>query len=227
MGVERRSTIAAGVDGSPESMVAARWAAREAQRRRLTLEMLLGINEPLENQSGDVFPAPVIEAVRTDSRRRLDRAAQVIRDEYPDLDVQTSLEYIDPRRALVTRSRHASMTVVGTRGHGRLPEILVGSVALYVAAHAHSPVAVVPPVADISATGPSGPVLVGVDGHPNCGAGFHQSAGDDPCGRPGHRRATGGRRLTPTGGRTTTIRTHWQSPSMFPTRGGRHESSRG
>jgi nucleotide-binding universal stress UspA family protein len=169
MGVERRSTMAVGVDGSPESMVAARWAAREALLRRLTLEMVLGINEPLENHSGYVFPAPVIEAVRTDSRKRLDNAAKVIRDEFPDLDVQTSLEYVDPRRALVTRSRHASMTVVGTRGHGRLPEVLVGSVALYVAAHAHSPVAVVPPVADLSAT-PSGPVLVGVNGHPDCGA---------------------------------------------------------
>jgi len=170
MGVERRSTVTVGVDGSAESMVAARWAATEAQRRGLAVEILLGINEPLENHSGYVFPAPVIEAVRADSRRRLDGAAEVIRDEYPDLEVQTSLEYIDPRRALVNRSRHTSMTVVGSRGHGRLPEVLVGSVALYVAAHAHSPVAVVPPVADLSAHASAGPVLVGVSGHPDCGA---------------------------------------------------------
>ena len=166
MGVERQAMITVGVDGSPESMVAAKWAAQEALRRRLSLEMLLGINEPLENHSGYVFPAPVIEAVRTVGRGRLHGAAEVIRDEYPDLDVQTSLEYIDPRRALVTRSRHASMTVVGTRGHGRLPEVLIGSVALYVAAHAHSPVAVIPPTAAVSATEPNGPVVVGVDGHP-------------------------------------------------------------
>ena len=170
MGVERQTGITAGVDGSPESMVAARWAAQEAQRRRRSLDLLLGINEPLENHSGYVFPAPVIEAVRTASRERLDGAAKVIRDEYPDLEVQTALEYIDPRRALVTRSRQASIIVVGTRGHGRLPEVLVGSVALYVAAHAHSPVAVVPPSVDVSAAAPSGPVLVGVNGHPDSGA---------------------------------------------------------
>jgi len=43
-------------------------------------------------------------------------------------------------------------------------------VALYVAAHAASPVAVVPPSADVTKTAPTGPVLVGVDGHPDSSA---------------------------------------------------------
>lgn len=167
MGIERQATITVGVDGSSESTVAAQWAAQEAGRRRMALEVVLAINEPLENHSGYVFPAPVIESVRTVNRERLAATAAVIRRDHPDLDVQTALEFVDPRRALVARSRHASMTVVGTRGHGRLPEVLVGSVALYVAAHAHGPVAVVPPAADLSAGGPGGPVLVGVDGHPD------------------------------------------------------------
>ncbi|MFN8199358.1 MAG: universal stress protein [Nakamurella multipartita] len=167
MGIERQATITVGVDGSPESMVAATWAAQEAARRRMTLELLLSINEPLENHSGYVFPAPVIEAVRSANRERLADVAAVVRREHPDIQVRTSLDFVDPRRALVTRSRHTSMTVVGTRGHGRLPEVLVGSVALYVAAHAHSPVAVVPPAADLTAAGPGGPVVVAVDGRPD------------------------------------------------------------
>ena len=59
------------------------------------------------------------------------------------------------------------MTAVGTRGHGRLLEVLVGSVALHVAAHAHSPVAVIPPTAHVGPTEPTGPILLGIDGHPN------------------------------------------------------------
>ena len=162
----RRATITVGVDGSPESMVAATWAAQEAERRHLSLLMILAINEPIDDHSDYVFPPPVLDAARTVSRERLDRAAAAIRDQHPTLVVQTALEFVDPRRALVSGSRDVVMTVVGTRGHGRLPEVLVGSVALHVAAHAHSPVAVIPPTAHVSLTEPSGPILVGVDGHP-------------------------------------------------------------
>ncbi len=163
----RRATILVGVDGSPESLVAAKWAAVEAERRHLSLLMILAINEPLDGSSDYVFPPPLIDAVRTVSRDRLGRAAAVIRDQHPALDVQTSLEFVDPRRFLVAGSSDVQMTIVGTRGRGQLPEVLVGSVALYVAAHAHSPVAVIPPSTDVSVTGPSGPILVGIDGHPD------------------------------------------------------------
>lgn len=166
MNDSRRDAIVAGVDGSPESLVAARWAAREAEVRRLPLLMVLAINEPVAGHSDFVFPPSLIEAIRSINEQRLAGVAAAIREEFPDLTVQTALERMDPRQALVAGSRHSALTVVGTRGRGQLPEVLVGSVALYVAAHAHSPVAVVPPSADVT-TGAVGPILVGVDGRPN------------------------------------------------------------
>ena len=126
--------------------------------------MVLAISEPLNHHSDYVFPQPIIDAVRDVSGKRLDALAVGIRSEFPGLQVQTSLQFIDPWRALVTESRASQMTVVGTRGHGQLAEVLVGSVALYVAAHACSPVAVVPPTAEVTGTGP---VLVGVDERPD------------------------------------------------------------
>jgi nucleotide-binding universal stress UspA family protein len=79
---------------------------------------------------------------------------------HPDLEVGVLQTHSDPRRALVDASDGAALTVVGSRGSGRAREVLLGSVALYVAAHGRSPVAVVPYDRDER----QGPVLVGVDG---------------------------------------------------------------
>jgi len=165
--VVERLSITVGVDGSVESLTAAHWAAGEAELRHLSLRIVLAINEPVPGHSDYVFPPPVIAANRTVNRARLDRAASSVLDSHPDLDVRTSLECADPGRALVTASTDTALTVVGTRGRGRLAEVLVGSVALHVAAHAHGPVAVVPPVIDPSADGGDRPILVGVDAGPS------------------------------------------------------------
>src|SRR6478736_79034 len=109
--------VAVGVDGSAESMIAARWAA-----------------------------------------------ASELRDRFPELEMRAAAVHDDPRRAVVDVAEHAALTVVGSRGRGRIPELLLGSVALYVAAHARSPVAVVPPTTDVSAESALGPILLGVDG---------------------------------------------------------------
>jgi len=90
----------------------------------------------------------------------LDRVAAEVTERYPDLPVQKILTESDARLALVKQSAQARLTVVGSRGKGRLAEVLLGSVAFHVAAHGHSPVAVVPEAAHRT----DGPILVGVDG---------------------------------------------------------------
>lgn len=61
---------------------------------------------------------------------------------------------------LIEASRHASLVVLGARGHGRLGGILLGSVSQHVTRHAHCPVVVV--------RGQRSPrsdrIVVGVDG---------------------------------------------------------------
>ena len=89
-----------------------------------------------------------------------------MRKAHPDVGVTTVFEREDPRNALVAASRNAELTVVGTHGRSQLQGVLVGSVASYVAAHAASPVTVVP----VSREQRDGPVLVGVDGSASCGA---------------------------------------------------------
>jgi len=48
-----------------------------------------------------------------------------------------------PGRVLSELSEDASLVVVGTRGHGELVGMFVGSVGLHLLTHAHCPVVVV------------------------------------------------------------------------------------
>jgi nucleotide-binding universal stress UspA family protein len=157
--------VAVGVDGSAESMVAARWAAQEATRRHLSLTLINGFIEPLSGYHPGYPPAPgVVEAMHTVSRDVLGAAVSELRNRFPALESRTASVHADPRRAIVDAAARAALTVVGSRGRGRIPELILGSVALYVASHARSPVAVVPPTADLSPAPPVGPILLAVDG---------------------------------------------------------------
>jgi len=162
MNVTRHPVVVVGVDGSTESLVAAQWAAREAEHRHLTLLLLHAFNVvPVVGVPTYGIQPDMSEWMRAAGRDILDRAADEIRESFPDLEVGVELVSADPRPALVRASEDASLTVVGTRGGGRIPEVVLGSVALHVAAHGRSPVAVISPAAPAPSTGP---ILLGVDG---------------------------------------------------------------
>jgi nucleotide-binding universal stress UspA family protein len=163
MSIYRRPVILVGVDGSPQSLAAARWAATEAVRRRRSLELLHSTYLPIIGDPESGYPANFTEYVDDQGHRLLERAVREITAVHPDLDVSVVLTRSDPRRALVDASEDVALTVVGSLGNGRVREVLLGSVALYVTAHGQSPVAVVPYDMDPR----QGPVLVGVDGRPN------------------------------------------------------------
>ena len=76
--------------------------------------------------------------------------------------MMVTAEMVDGHAAavLVERSRRAQLLVVGHRGEGGFTELLVGSVAIHTAAHAHCPVVVVRGTRGAA----DAPVIVGVDG---------------------------------------------------------------
>lgn len=163
-----RDRVVVGVDGSPESLAAARWAAEAAQVRRLAVELLHAYTIPAAGTLGYTVPVALTDGVRDFGEEVLATAEGQVRAEYPGLTVTVRMVHADPRPALVEASASAALTVVGTRGGGRIPEVILGSAALHVAAHGRSPVAVIPAATLVeprpARSEQTGPIVLGVDG---------------------------------------------------------------
>jgi nucleotide-binding universal stress UspA family protein len=155
-----RPLVVVGVDGSPQSLSAARWAAEEAALRHHGVHVLYAAHLPAVGYPALGYPADFVELTENQGQSLLAGVVHDIALAHPQLAVTTAMTRSDPRSALVDTSRGASLTVVGSLGGGRIREVMLGSVAMHVAAHGRSPVAVIPFDRDQR----GGPILVGVDG---------------------------------------------------------------
>lgn len=141
--------IVAGVDGSPESLAAADWAAREAVRRGLALRLVHAWRwEPLD------IP---LEQDRTHQERWADevlRAAEsTITGAHPGLAVTAEVLPDTPVTALLSTEERAEMLVIGSRGHGPVVGFLLGSHGQQIIASATRPVVAVRSRDDAEAEG--------------------------------------------------------------------------
>lgn len=135
--------VVAGVDGSSQSLQAARWAAMEAHRRHAPLHLVIVNDDP----------------TRVDYARKAIRdAAKQCRTQVSTLDVIDEVVPGHPVDELLRRAQQAQLVVVGSRGHGAFTDALLGSVSAGVATQAHCPAVV---VRDEGTS--TGPVVVGVD----------------------------------------------------------------
>jgi nucleotide-binding universal stress UspA family protein len=159
-------SVLVGTDGSPQSVAAVTWAAREARARNVRLDVLHVFPWPMgETLSSPSSPAssqasPHHLQAWQDACRAVARAAGAARSIHPD--VTADVVSGGPSTVLVGRSAECDLVVLGTRGHGGFRELLVGSVALQVAGHASCPVVLVG-----TDPGPGRPVIVGVGHHPD------------------------------------------------------------
>jgi nucleotide-binding universal stress UspA family protein len=153
--------ILVGYDGATNSAAALRWAAAEALRRGLGIRLIRVLDLP--GQGDEEFGGRVglAEAqMLGDAKLALDQAAAQVPGGRPPGAV-TSLARGGPVvSALCEHSAQASMLVLGSRGMGGLGGLLLGSVSVPVAAHAHCPVVVVREQMSAPA---AGPVAVGID----------------------------------------------------------------
>ena len=135
--------VIVGVDGSEESLLAAEWAALEAQRRGTSLRI---VSAPLPSPRVHAYrasPAEVASALRAVSERALDAAMLRSEAVAPGLPVEACLLSGPPALAMAGSGWDASLLVVGARGAGGFAAMVLGSVSRYTAMHAPCPVVVV------------------------------------------------------------------------------------
>lgn len=163
--------ILVSVDGSSQSDVAVRWAAREAVMRNAQLTIVNVVNPLTADWSpvgmiGAPLPEEIGEWQEEAARRIVQDAVRIARDTPAgdSLRIQTETPCGPIVPVLRDLTKQFAIIVVGSHGRRALARGVLGSVSTALVHHSHCPVAVVrdqlPPHRR------QAPVVVGIDGSP-------------------------------------------------------------
>ncbi|HNJ98269.1 MAG TPA: universal stress protein [Ilumatobacteraceae bacterium] len=139
-----RKTILVGVDGSENSVLALKWALREAKMRGDSVEVLHGWHFPYVADPTGLAPYPA-ETLLESAEAVLHDVLTACAAESEGVPLKARVVQSAGAEFLVKASADADLLVVGRRGHGGFLTLVMGSVAQQVAAHAHCPVVIVGP----------------------------------------------------------------------------------
>jgi nucleotide-binding universal stress UspA family protein len=131
--------IVVGVDGSPASIDALRWATRQAELTGCRVQAVITWQVP--NQFGNDFYGDQLDWADI-AQSTLATALEEAGGGTPFTGDAVVFQG-NPARSLVDVSHDAELLVVGSRGHGGFTGLLLGSVSEYVVAHANCPVLVI------------------------------------------------------------------------------------
>jgi len=148
----RSTRVIVGVDGSPHSRLALRWAADEAAHRGAALRIVhaYGPGGPDETTSLQV---------RAHGERAVAAAVDEVRHRTPDVPVTAVAVRAGAAATLLAAAGPDDLLVVGHRARSELTALLAGSTCQQVAMHATASVTIVRGRLE-----PDGPVVVGYDG---------------------------------------------------------------
>ncbi|MEU1787296.1 universal stress protein [Streptomyces sparsogenes] len=131
--------VTVGLDGSPESLAAARWAADEAKRRELALRLLhawVMLSPPTPDSPAaddqNYWAKRIVHDARTELGRR-----------HPDLPITEELVAEEAETALLDAAARSRMLVLGSRGMEPVASFFLGDISLYVVGRAERPVVLV------------------------------------------------------------------------------------
>jgi nucleotide-binding universal stress UspA family protein len=157
-------TIVVGVDGSPGSDAALRWAMDEARLRGSKLRVVhvyelpqMALSEAGVGAAG--IPAPAV-VTRDDAERARSEAEEQARGVVESALQRAAGEAADQpeieiaalggpaAQTLIEAGRDAELLVLGSRGRGGFLGLLLGSVTQQCAHHPPCPVVILPPAAE-------------------------------------------------------------------------------
>lgn len=139
MGAEGDHRIVAGVDGSAASLRALEWAARQAELTDVALVVVAAWEWP---ESFGWVAIPNNYNPEQDAQELLESLIDALRVEHPRVAISAKVVEGHPAPVLVQESRGAGLLVVGSRGHGELVGMLIGSTSEHCVANAACPVVV-------------------------------------------------------------------------------------
>ncbi|MGW2817214.1 universal stress protein [Streptomyces sp. NPDC001415] len=135
--------VVVGVDGSPASYEALRWAVRHARLIGATVDAVAAYDIP--GAAGWSAPAVDAELDETLARQDLDDEIRKVVLQTGDVPMEQHLVRGGAAQALIEASAGAELLVVGNRGRGGFASLLLGSVSQQCATHASCPVVIVRP----------------------------------------------------------------------------------
>ncbi|MEH1012966.1 universal stress protein [Micromonospora sp. CPCC 206060] len=139
----RPGHVVVGVDGSAGSLAALGFAFERAALRGVPLHVVRAWGRPVPEWT----PADLhLDDIAAREREALDGLLADWQRRYPQVEVTVEVPAGNPAAILVAATRNAQLVVVGSRGHGGLRGMLLGSVSQQLIAHAYCPVAVVRPL---------------------------------------------------------------------------------
>lgn len=150
----RDAPVVVGVDGSKSARNALRWAGHYA--RAVGLPLLAVTTWMIPQTYGWAPPLPEDEDLRAEAQTMLESELKEALGDTTGLKVTTEVVPGHPAAVLNELSNTASLVVVGSRGHGELVGLLVGSIGINLTTHAHCPVVIVHPddlVDDVTSAG--------------------------------------------------------------------------
>ena len=156
--------VVVGVDGSGSADRAVEWAAAEAARRGVALRLVSAFSWTTSDHPvrHDGRVAQYRDQLLEAARHRLSRAARIAEDTSPGIETAPQVEIGAPIEVLGSEARRAQLLVLGDRGLGGVTGLVLGSVAVALAARGACPVVIVR--GETRKT--DGPVVVGTDGSP-------------------------------------------------------------
>ncbi|HEX4094225.1 MAG TPA: universal stress protein [Trebonia sp.] len=139
------SRVVVGVDGSPSSLSALRWAIRQAEFTDAAVDAVIAWHYPAP--TGGYGWAPTSIPASFDFKENAEKilAEAISEGGLPGslVPVRAVVAEGNPARVLLDVAEGADLLVVGSRGHGGFTEALLGSVGQHCVHHAHCPVVVV------------------------------------------------------------------------------------
>jgi nucleotide-binding universal stress UspA family protein len=137
--------IVAGIDGSPSSISALRWAIRQAGLTGATVDAMIAWHYPAS--AGGYGWAPTGTGTAFDFKENAEKvladAISTACDLGSSVPVRARVVEGNAAQVLLDASDGADLLVVGSRGHGGFTEALLGSVSQHCVHHAHCPVVVI------------------------------------------------------------------------------------